>query len=113
MSAYLGSPHAQILRFVKKHRYLKRQSLGAAKRPITYVNPHAAMRVIAHFRRIQGEVYADGKDFHALLERRRVQWRELNARARLALANPGAEAEAERQRSACAKAESPKPRRCV
>lgn len=113
LAQYLGHSLLAIRKFARKYGYLKKASRGASRTPITYVSPYAAMRIIAHIRRIQGEVYERGKDFHEIRERERASHQRLKARSRLALANPGAEAEAERQRSACAKAESPKPRRCV
>lgn len=59
----------QIVRFARKHRLLHKLRAGACKESIHYVTEYGAMRIIAHFRAIQGEWYLNGKDFHRVRDR--------------------------------------------
>lgn len=69
LAEYLHYSLPIIHRFAKRQRLTQWQSMGAARAPRAYVNPWAAMRIIAYVRACQGDEYLHGKDFHRLREK--------------------------------------------
>jgi hypothetical protein len=65
---YLHHNPAYIRKFAKRQGILYRAGRGAGRQPIEYVSEWGAMRIIAHVRAIQGEIYQQGRDFHAVQE---------------------------------------------
>lgn len=82
LAEYLGHPLVLVRRYLRQRRLMHKVSRGSSYPPIAYVTEATALRVIAHFRAIQGEQYLQGKDFHARLERERAARRRLYARLR-------------------------------
>lgn len=89
LGRYLGHPLPQIYRFLRKRGLLHYASRGAAHDPTPYVTEETALRVIAHCRAIQGEVYLQGKDYQAILARQRAEIaaRKARQKARAAVAS--------------------------
>lgn len=82
LARYLDHPLGQIKRFLRHRGVLHWATLGTGHKPVPWVSEAVALRVIAHFRAIQGEVYLQGKDYHLMRERGRA--REARKQARLA-----------------------------
>lgn len=82
LARYLDHPLGQIKRFLRNRGVLHWARLGTGHKPVPWVSEAVALRVIAHFRAIQGEVYLQGKDYCLLRERQRA--REARQQARRA-----------------------------
>lgn len=67
LAQYLHQTTRSVRAWGKKQRLLKsfRMRVHGMTRDVAYFTPYGAMRVIAHFRALQGEEYLKGKDWHA------------------------------------------------
>jgi hypothetical protein len=84
LAQYLGHPRRHVTKFARRQGLLHYASIGVGLAAVPYVTEYGAQRVIAYCRVIQGGVYVQGKDFHALLERARAEdaryWQRKRAR---------------------------------
>lgn len=80
LAAYLGHPIRQVYRFIRSNGLLRWASQGAAREKIPWVTEQTALRVIAHCRATQGEVYLQGKDFARIVQSQREQGARKRAR---------------------------------
>lgn len=68
LAQFLHVPTIRVRKWARRQELIRKQGMGGAVRSIEYVTQRGAMRIIAHFRAIQGEEYLKGKDFHARLD---------------------------------------------
>ncbi len=62
---YLGCRANDLVAFARRHRLLLYKGRGGSYSSVPCLTKYGAMRVIAHFRALEGAVYLQGRDFHA------------------------------------------------
>lgn len=88
LAQYLGARGGILRRFAKKSGLLHRASAHSGG-DLYYVSVYGAQRVIAYVRALQGDEYLNGRDYHGLREKWRVQKAAEMARKRLKAVSPG------------------------
>jgi hypothetical protein len=66
LAEYLGHPLVRLMKFARRTGLLHYAPGGLGRMPIPYVTEYGAQRVIAYCRVVQGAVYVQGKDYHAI-----------------------------------------------
>jgi hypothetical protein len=87
LAQFLHMGSHTVRKAAKVYGFLKRIGMGGSHPSRDYVSEYAAMRLIAHFRILQGQEYENGYDFHRLREQRVEHWRRQKAALRATSVN--------------------------
>lgn len=76
VALFLHQSAKSVRKWARRQRLIKRLPVKAmGVQNVEYFTRYSAMRVIAHFRLVQGELHLNGKDHHHIVDRDRA-WRE-------------------------------------
>lgn len=73
VAVFLHQSSTSVRKWAKRQGLIKRLPVKAmGVQNVEYFTRYAAMRVIAHFRAVQGEMHLNGKDHHHIVDRDRA-----------------------------------------